>query len=292
MIVWLITCLWIVLGCAQIAHIITLFTNRSLQTYTLLSCVFILLGILVYAGLLYLLQVRRPGITAAKRYRSGSKPDKTELPYIIVFIGLAALTLVHFIKGYVPALEEANFDIVVGNLQSGNIMGVHPFIGGTIEIAMPMRRQFIGLTSFYSGLARVTGLPAYTVLCQMVPVVLWGLSILLYWAFAEKLFMERHKRWLFISAVALFYLAGAGGEGLAGAQLFYAGFSGEALRSTLLLPYTIYVSWQKKWPLAVLAVVMEACIVWTTYGVGYCFLVVLVMFFVHLWMERRARYAD
>lgn len=291
MIIWLITCLWIVLGCAQMAHIITLFTDRSLQTYTLLSCVFILLGVLGYASIRYLPFAKKRAVAAKGRIIC-RKPDKAEAPYIIAFAGLAAVTLRHFIKGYVPVLEEANFDIVVGNLQSGNIMGVHPFIGGTTELAMPMRRQLIGLTSFYSGLAEVTGLPAYRVLCQVVPVVLWVLSILLYWAFAEKLFSQRYKRWLFISAVALFYLAGAGGEGLVGARLFYAGFSGEALRSTLLLPYALYVSWQKKWLLAALAVVMEVCVVWTTYGIGYCFPVVLCMFFVHLWMERRAGHAD
>lgn len=290
MIIWLITGLWIALGCAQLAHIITLFTNRSLETYTFLSCVFVLVGIFIYVCVLFVLLKRRAK-TCANTYVEPvdrSVLGKESLPYIIVFLVLAVLSLVHFLKGYVPELSEGTFDIMLGNLQSGNIMAVHPFTGEQLERVMPLRRQFVGLSSLYSSMAYVFHIPAYVMLCKIVPMILWVLSMLLYWLFAQKLFLNSAKRWLFLCTISLFYLLSSGGVGMVGNQLFYAGFTGEAIRSALLLPYTLYVTWQKKWFLAVVAMAVEACVVWTTYGIGYCFLVVVCMLFVHLFIKRRA----
>ncbi len=291
----LITGLWIALGCAQLAHIITLFTDRSLQTYTSFSCVFILVGIFLYIGVCLL---------GKKRYAKACEDvpqkavtntqtkavSKETLPYIIVFVLLASITIIHFCKNYVPELFEGTYDTVIGTLQSGNIMGVHPFIGTVAS--MPLRRQIIGLTSLYSALISALRLPTYMVLCKIVPICLWCFSMLLYWAFAQKLFSEQRKRWLFLCSVTLFYLLSCGGVGMPANQLFFSGFTGEAIRSNLLIPYTLYVTWQKKWFLAAIAVLTEACIVWTTYGVGYCTFLVVCMLFVHLFLKRRAKYAD
>lgn len=290
MMIWLITGVWIALGCAQLAHVITLFTDRSLETYTFLSCVLVFAGIFIYACLLFVLQKRRAKACINRYDESVGKSafGRENLPYIIVFGLLSVLSLLHFGKGYVPELSEGTFDIVLGNLQSGNIMVVHPFTGELSERVMPLRRQFVGLTSLYSGMANMFHMTAYEILCKIVPMILWILSMLLYWLFAQKLFLDNAKRWLFLCAVSLFYLVSSGGTGMVGNQLFYAGFTGEAIRSALLLPYTLYVTWQKKWFLAVIALAVEACIVWTTYGIGYCFLVVVCMLFVHLFIKRRA----
>lgn len=287
MIIWLITGLWIAFGCAQMAHIITLFTNRSLETYISLSCVFVFVGIFAYV--LLLLFWKRKCSYVDKSTSEGN--FKESVPYVVTFAVLAIVSLVHFLKGYVPELSEGTYDIVLGNLQSGNIMDVHPFIGGVTQNSMPIRRQFVGLTSLYSGLIYVLHLPTYTVLCKVLPVFLWVCTMLVYWMFAQKLFIHQTKRWLFLCVVALFYLLSAGGVGMPGRQLFYAGFTGEAIRSSLLIPYTLYVTWQKKWLLAVIAILAEACIVWTTYGIGYCFVLTVCMLLVHLFLKRRAQNA-
>ena len=115
--------------------------------------------------------------------------------------------------------------------------------------------------------------------------------MLLYWEFGTHLFEKEKDRWLFVIMVALFYLVSNGGMGLVGAQLFRSGFTGEAIRSVLLMPYVLYVSWQKKWLLAIIALLVEASIVWTTFGVGYGFLIVVCMFLVHLFLKWRAKHA-
>jgi len=287
MIIWLITGLWIALGCAQLAHVITLFTNRNLETYIVFSCVFVFVGILSYVLYLRFSKKRELCFNA-----SSSEGDlKESIPYVMAFVVLALISLVRIWKGYAPELSEGTYDIVLGNLQSGNIMEVHPFIGNVTQNSMPIRRQFIGLTSLYSALIQLSSLPTYVVLCKVVPTLLWIGCMLVYWMFAQKLFVHKTKRWLFLCVVALFYLLSAGGVGMPGRQLFYAGFTGEAIRSNLLIPYTLYATWQKKWFFAVIAILVEACIVWTTYGIGYCFVLVVCMLLVHLFLKRRAHHA-
>ena len=129
-------------------------------------------------------------------------------------------------------------------------------------------------------------------MCKMVPFTIWALSMLVYWAFSKELFSDSaEKRWIFISMVALVYLATSGGDGMVGYRLFYSGFSGETIRAAVLVPYTVYVSWQKRWFLAGIAVLAEICLVWTTFGVGYCLLIAVSMFLVHWFLDRRGRHA-
>ena len=286
MIIWLITGLWILLGCAEAAHLITIMTDRSLQTYTVLCSVFVLAGLLACIGLC--IWIRRK--TAAGRKIAGIAARRS--PFMLCFAVLAGMTVYHFLGGYVPDLQDAVYEITLGNVESGSIMTVHPFLGNVTEASMPMRMQILGLSSLYSALITISKQSPYIIMCKVVPLVVWGLSILLYIAFAGELFPENiHKRWLFVSMVALVYLVTSGSTGLAGQRLFYAGFSGEAIRAVLLMPYTLYVSWQKKWHLAILALLAEVCLVWTTFGVGYCFLIAVCMFTVHLWIDRRGAHA-
>ena len=191
MIIWLITGLWIALSCAELAHIITLFTNGNLQTYTQLSCVLVLVGIFAYIGLLCLAKkkqwivserVEKISATQAKEY------VKDNVLYIMVFVALAIISIAHFCVNYVPDLSDGTYDIVLGNLQSGNIHKVHPFTGTISDKAMPLRRQIIGLPTFCSALIAMSEASAYTILCKIVPICLWCFAMLLYWAFGAKLF--------------------------------------------------------------------------------------------------------
>lgn len=285
MIIWLLTGIWILLGCAEAAHLAILMTSRSLGAYIFFSTAFMLTGILVYVGIG--IWIYRKGGVKAKKQR------KIELsPYMILFAVLAGSTIVHFVKGYVPDIRDAVYEITLGNVSSGSIMSLHPFTGQAGQASMPMRMQILGLSSLYSAFITISQQSPYMIMCKVVPMAVWALSIWLYGAFARKLFPEDvHKRWLFVSVVALVYIATSGSDGLVGQRLFYAGFSAETIRGALLMPYTLYVCWQRKWLLAVLAVLTEACLVWTTYGVGYCLLIAVCMYLVHLWLDRRCQHA-
>lgn len=287
MIIWLITGLWILLGCAEVAHIMTMLINRSLDTYMILCSAFVFLFFCIFSGLLYwkcrIKNVRKEVSVSASTVFS---------PYMILFFMLAGMTIVHFVRGYVPDLQDAVYEITLNNVKSGKIMTLHPFLGVETEARMPMRMQILCLSSIYSALITLSKQTPYMILCKFVPFIVWGLSMLLYWTFSEKLFdKDIHKRWLFLAMISFIYIITSGSDGLVGQRLFYAGFSGETIRTVLLIPYTIYVSWQKKWWLTALAVVSEACLVWTTYGVGYCLLIALCMIVVHFFLDRRGSYA-
>lgn len=285
MIIWLLTGLWVLLGCAEAAHLITLVTNRSLQTYMTLWGVLSLAGLFVCLGLFSLV---------GRKYK---KDERTKLkvtfsPWMLLFGILSIVTIFRLLGDYVPDLQDAVYEIVIGNLDTGSIMTVHPFLGTVTDATVPMRFQILGLSSLYSAMITFSQQPQYMIMCKIVPLCVWVCSILLYWAYGQKLFGDDiHKKWLFVSMIALLYLATSGKEGLAGYRLFYAGFSGESIRGLLLVPYTLFVCWQRKWLLAIIALFAEACLVWTTYGLGYCFGITVCMFAVHLWMDRRAKHA-
>ena len=286
MTIWLVTGLWVILGCAEAAHLLTLMTDQSLQTYNLLCGIFVLTGVLVYAGILTWWKRKAPKLESKKAKRKVTWQG-------VLFVVLAVLTLVHFLRGYVPDLEDAVYEITIGNVESGRIMEVHPFLGQTGGSGMPLRMKILGLSSLYSSLITISQQSTYMIICKVVPIVVWSCTMLVYWAFGEKLFPEdRGKRRLFLSLIAFFFLITSKSTGLAGYRLFFAGFSGETIRGVLLIPYALYVSWQRKWILAVLAIVAEACLVWTTWGIGYCTVIVVCMLIVHLWMDRRCKHAS
>lgn len=285
MIIWLLTGLWVLLGCAEAAHLITFMTNRSLQTYTFLCGALCLAGLIVYIGifLFWNFRYKKYGKCVTKACYS---------PVFWLFMVLAGLTVYRLFRGYVPDLQDAVYEIVIGNLESGSLMTEHPFLGGAMEREMPIRFRILGLSSLYSALITFSQQSQYMIMCKIVPLGVWGFSILVYWLFAEAIFGEdNHKKWLFVSFVAFIYLVTAGSEGFAGYRLFYAGFSGETIRGLVLMPYTFYVCWQQKWLLAILAILAEACLVWTTYGIGYCAFITLCIFVMHLWLDRRAKHA-
>lgn len=285
MIIWLLTGLWVLLGCAEAAHLITIMTNRSLQTYTVLCGVLSLAGLFAYIGI-FIWWYRRHKKSHTYSYKDFFSPA------IWLFVALTGVTIYRLFGGYVPDLQDAVYEIVIGNLDSGSIMTEHPFLGGTTEAVVPMRFRILGLSSLYSALITFSQQSQYMIMCKMVPLGVWFFSILIYWMFAEEIFGEdAHKKWLFVSLAAFVYLATSGKEGLPGYRLFFAGFSGETIRALLLMPYTLYVCWRKKWMLAVIAMLAEACLVWTTYGVGYCVLITVCMYGVHLLADRRAKHA-
>lgn len=264
---------------------LSLFMDRSLQTYMRLCGVFTALGLVLYVAVCF--WYKKKTKMQVNEKKAGEKA------YLIVFGCLGIFTLLHFVRGYVPNLQDAAYEITLGNLESGSIMTVHPFLGQLSESTMPLRMQIPGLSSLYSALITISQQSPFIILCKIVPVIVWICGLMVYRAFAKELFAEDSaKQWIFLSAVAFMFLITAHSPGMPGYRLFYAGFSGETIRSVVLLPYTLYVSWKKKWLLTAIALLAEVCLVWTTYGIGYCALIAGCMVVIHLWFDRRCRNAS
>lgn len=258
---------------------ITIMTTGSLQTYLWLFAVTGVAGLFVCAALL----------VYQKPFRQKAPLEAS--PAMLLFLVLAGITVYRLFSGYAPDLEDAVYEIVLSNLERQSIMSGNPFLPDATG-QMPIRFRILGLSSIYTALITVSQQSVYMILCKLVPLCVWACSMLVYAAFAQKLFPDNpHKRWLFISFAALFYLATAGIEGAVGWRLFFAGFSGETIRALVLIPYMFYVCWQKKWPAAFLGILAEVCLVWTTYGLGYCVWIFICMFGVQLLRKRRAEHA-
>ena len=72
-----------------------------------------------------------------------------------------------------------------------------------------------------------------------------------------------------------------------GFLLLHSGYRGVSVRNGILLPFTLGMCLKKKWKVSVLAILAEACIVWTLYGLGACLLVVVVMLLIDLWVRAK-----
>jgi len=107
----------------------------------------------------------------------------------------------------------------------------------------------------------------------------------------RELFPGSNRR-LFLLLVALLFLFGNYQYGLDGFGVQFAGGRGETIRAVILIPYVISAVLRRKWYLVGLCIIVEACIVWTFYGMGACLLVAAGMLLVQNvpgWLKRFGR---
>jgi hypothetical protein len=87
---------------------------------------------------------------------------------------------------------------------------------------------------------------------------------------------NRRNRRMFLLLVSLLFLFGNDMEVMDGFGLRYGGFLATTIRNTVLLPFTLSMVLQKKWRVALLCILAEACIMWTLYGMGMCLASILL----------------
>ncbi len=277
----------IIWGFTEAAYLYVLLTGGNLAAYEslLLPAVAVGAAAALVLCLLYSCLCRKNAQTQQLRTRMG----REEIAYLLILAVAAAVTLTHFAGSYVVDLSDAVYEMAINTAQSGQLAAQHPFAG---ELAgnIPMRLKILGLYALYAAAMDMTGLPAYTLMGQIVPTLVWFLHMGVMVALGRTLLNGRERYlWLFVSLAAVIDLATAHIDGMIGYRLFYAGFSGETMRAALLLPYCILCCCRRRWLPALLCVLAEAALVWTTYGAGYCALVIAVFFAVNFWQNRRER---
>ena len=141
-----------------------------------------------------------------------------------------------------------------------------------------MRLKILCLPTLYGILCELFGKSAIAVVWTLVPVLVLLGCYMAYYTVAKALFEEDvQKRWIFMIAVAVILWLADSMYGLDGFAVQYAGFRGVSIRMAILVPYTVGLVLRKKWLPVALCVLVEACIVWTFYGMGICLLVALGM---------------
>lgn len=185
---------------------------------------------------------------------------------------------------------DMTLEMVRTFLAKDQVYGVNPLTGQAYAAGVPLRLRILCLPSLYAFICRLTGLDAELVVCRMVPVaVLFG-SYFAYSILAKVLFeKDRTGRFVMMLVISVLYWCGDYPDAMDGFLLLHGGYRGLAIRNGILIPFALGMCLQRKWKAAVLAVLAEACIVWTLYGLGACLLVVVVMFFIDLWIRARER---
>ena len=157
---------------------------------------------------------------------------------------------------------------------------------------IPFRIQILCLPTLYGILCRIFGLSAARVVWELIPLHVLLMCYLAFDRLAHALFADdkrrgRVERLLFMTLIAAVLCAGDYLYGMDGFGLLYCGFRGVTIRNAVLLPYVFGLALRRRWRLAALCILAEACIVWTLYGMGACLVVTLGMAALRLWYKKR-----
>ena len=271
----------IVLGLAEVAHLITLFLHRSFSV-----CAVILAVLLPGAALL--------GLTKAFFDRKETKSEKGKIPFQTVWnrywfwiVLIGGLVLFQIIWNYWTHMPYINNDITGETVQTmlatDSIYAVNPLTGQPFSEGMPMRLKVLVLPTLYAVLCKWTGIPAAVMCYRIMPTVILLLSYLVYSRLAIHLFSEDRKKQIwFLFFVALIYQFGCYSEVMDGFLLLFKGGQGDAIRACVLLPYALLGCLQKDIKKIVLCLLAEVCVVWTFYGMGYVALTVGIVYVLRL----------
>jgi len=290
----------VVIGLAEAAHLGACLLGRSFS-----DCVK-LLGIGVVVCLLAAVVVQLIGSHRDKKNpvlqrEMQRKHVKRQLTVnytkaqVIVYVIFGIIVLVQFLT--VVAAQsvylggDMTLETVNSFLATDTIYQVNPMTGKPYSLGIPMRLKILCLPTFYAILCQSFGLEAATVVLSIVPAFVLLLSYLAFSAVAGVLFPEdAFKRGLFLVLTALLVGVGDYMVGMDGFGLMHSGFRGVTIRGAVLIPYALGLVLRRRYKLAVLCILAEACIVWTLYGMGACLVVVtgvLLIRFVIEWLEKR-----
>ena len=164
----------------------------------------------------------------------------------------------------------------------------NPLTGQNYVGGIPLRLKILCLPSLYASVCSLTGVDAGWFLYHIWPVVILLGSYLAYGELGKVLFKEDGKS-LLLMLVILSVLIWMGDYMVSvdGFGLLHCGYRGTTLRNGILVPFTISVCLKRKWVGAILAILAEACIVWTLYGMGICFLVTVIILVIQFVISHR-----
>lgn len=256
-----------VIGVAEAVHLSAVFGHLSLSRCALLFGS--LTGILSLVSLaIWLIPYLRK-----KGSSQGRTLKKSALPFLLpalLFLGQVVYIL---LMGGVYLDGDMTVETVVSFLYSNEIYQVNPMTGAAYQGGIPLRLEILCLPTFYSILCRIFSLEPQTVVWQVVPCVTLVCCYGAFCCVGKTLFPESGKQQAcFLSAVAVLLWAGSYAFGMDGFGVLYGGFRGVVIRNTVLIPYLVSLCLRKKWKLAALCILAEACLVWTFYGAGTCVL--------------------
>lgn len=281
----------VLIGATEVFHLVAVFGGWSVSLIAFLWVGFI--SVLTIGTGILLLTVRKSKTT--RRSKSAISKEMSISWAEQLLAGAFALSVVFQIIMIMTGnrncdTKDMTLEMVRTFLVQDQIYDVNPLTGQPYTAGVPLRLQILCLPSLYAFLCRVTGLDAELVVCRVVPVTVLIVSYFAYSIPGKILFgRDRTGRLLMLFVISVLYWCGDYMESMDGFLLLHSGYRGVSIRNGILFPFTLGMCLQKNWKVSVLAILAEACIVWTLYGLGACLLVVVVMFVIHLWIRVRER---
>lgn len=264
------------IGAAETAHIVSLFD------VWLKGCAFLFGGMLAVLFLAYFFICRigkklqkKKGSFLPKEKQSFNREEKW-LAGIVVLVWLVMLGLI--LSGrFLYRAGDMTLETVESFLGSESVYHRNPMTGHDYSEGLPIRVAILCLPSLYSYVTMAIGLAPWIVVYKVIPVGILFLSFCAFGALGKALFEnERKKQLLFLLAVGLVLLGGIYAPYMDGFGLICSGFRATTIRNLVLVPYTMALCCRRKSLMAIFTVLAEACIAWTLYGAGVCFLIAAV----------------
>lgn len=197
--------------------------------------------------------------------------------WLVFFLQLVSIAA----KGQVYRQGDMTVETVNSFMNTNAIYSVNPLTGQAYEQGLPLRLKILCLPALYGIMCGLSRLEAPIVVWVVVPLFTLLAAYCAFFGIGQRLFpASASKRWIFLAFAALLVWAGDYMYGVDGFGLLYGGFRGNVIRAAVLLPYTFDLCMRRMWKSVVLCILAEACIVWTLYGLGACFLAALLLFLI------------
>ncbi|MBP3754219.1 MAG: hypothetical protein J6I66_05120 [Lachnospiraceae bacterium] len=175
----------------------------------------------------------------------------------------------------------------------GNVMyTLDPLTGKPYAEGVPMRYKILCLPGLYSVMASAFGTAPEVILYNIMPAFWFVSGLCAMLSLSKSLFSEKEneafKRSVFMLSVILFVFASDLSSYAQGFAVLSQMWTGPAIRIWVLIPFMLYLLFEKKYFLAILPVLCEALICRTQYGIGFC-ACIYAMFIICMIAVRRVK---
>lgn len=204
-------------------------------------------------------------------WKGSCKLCKPCVPCILFFL---LLTVQIYDICFTPMMQtsgDITLETVNSFLITDKIYNVSPLTGKVFG-GTPFRYEILCLPTVYTLLCRWSGMAPEFIVGKVIPLAVLCLTYTAYYLLSGSLFgwedaCKEKRIWFMVIVGAVFFLCEQSVY-MEGYGILHGGHLGTTIRNSVLIPITLYAALQKKWILAGLSILAEACIVWTFWGMG------------------------
>ena len=209
-------------------------------------------------------------------FRSWFKSKELQIFGMLTLL-VILLCVVRIITCAPDVTGDFTLETIRTTLQTDSIYQYNSLTGQILEEGMPLRKQILTLPFFQAFLSEFFDIEVTLLLYKIFPCYTLFLTILVYSRFAGTLLVkQKDHQMIFMFIIGFMLLVGDYAYAAPGALMLHQGFTGNAICAGVIIPFAVYACMNRKWLLACVCVGAELFLIWTTYGLGFCVLVLLL----------------